>query len=150
MEYSEIKRGDIYYTDPGHHIDSEQTGSRPCLVVSNDLFNRYSPNVIVVYLTTREKKDLPTHAKVQCKVPSTALCENVETISKTRLGNYVTHASVSEMAAVGFALESAFGLPQKAETKPAEAPLSAAEIELGVYKNLYNKLLEMLKGSVAL
>ena len=38
-----IKRGDIFYADLNPVIGSEQGGTRPVLVISNDIGNRHSP-----------------------------------------------------------------------------------------------------------
>ena len=75
----EIKRGDIYYVRKGN---GESTGAeiradRPALIVSNDIGNHHSPVVEVVYLTTQEKNNQPTHVKLMGNVPSTALCEQI-------------------------------------------------------------------------
>ncbi|MBP1543465.1 MAG: type II toxin-antitoxin system PemK/MazF family toxin, partial [Oscillospiraceae bacterium] len=42
-------RGDIYYADldQGTASGSEQKGSRPVIIIQNDIGNRYSPTVIV-------------------------------------------------------------------------------------------------------
>lgn len=37
-----VKRGDIYYADLSPVVGSEQGGTRPVLIVQNDLGNRYS------------------------------------------------------------------------------------------------------------
>lgn len=42
-----IKRGDIYYAELNPVIGSEQGGTRPVLIISNDTGNRYSPTVII-------------------------------------------------------------------------------------------------------
>lgn len=42
-----IKRGDIYYADLDPVVGSEQGGTRPVLILSNRMGNRYSPTVIV-------------------------------------------------------------------------------------------------------
>ena len=42
-----IKRGDIFYADLNPVVGSEQGGTRPVLVLQNDIGNRYSPTVIV-------------------------------------------------------------------------------------------------------
>lgn len=79
---TEIYRGDIYYIMPFYTVTgSEQRAGRPGVVVSNDINNRHSPNVEIVFLTSQEKKPLPTHVPVMCRVPSTALCENIQTVS---------------------------------------------------------------------
>lgn len=101
----ECYRGDIFYiANSGHVVGSEQRSGRPGIIVSNDLANKHSPNVSVVYLTSQEKKPLPTHVDVICKVPSTALCENIQTVSKERLGDFVKSCTTSEMERVDKAL----------------------------------------------
>ena len=85
----EVYRGDIFYITAGSYVGSEQKSGRPGIIVSNDTANKHSPNVEVVFLTSQEKKPLPTHVEVICKVPSTALCENIQTVSKERLGDFV-------------------------------------------------------------
>ena len=58
-----IRRGDIYYADLNPVIGSEQGGTRPVLIISNDIGNKYSPTVIIAAITSRvrKKKKLPTH-----------------------------------------------------------------------------------------
>ena len=78
-------------------VEHVQRGYRPAVVISNDKINRYSPNVIVIPLTTAKKKlSLPTHvlldaAKNGLHRESVALCENPMTISKAELKRYCTH-----------------------------------------------------------
>lgn len=43
-----IKRGDIYYANLNPVIGSEQGGTRPVLIISNDTGNKHSPTVINV------------------------------------------------------------------------------------------------------
>ena len=38
-----IKRGDIYYAELNRVIGSEQGGTRPVLIISNDIGNKHSP-----------------------------------------------------------------------------------------------------------
>jgi mRNA interferase MazF len=87
-----IKRGEIYYAKLGASIGSEQGGTRPVLIVQNDVGNKYSPTTIVVALTTsRNKKKLPTHVLIRnnkrngLNSDSTALCEQIRTIDKSKI-----------------------------------------------------------------
>ena len=48
-----IKRGDIYYANLNPVIGSEQGGTRPVLIISNDVGNKHSPTVIVAPITSR-------------------------------------------------------------------------------------------------
>lgn len=53
-----IKRGDIYYLKKANRneIGSEQSGSRPVIIVSNDKNNTHSKVVEYVSLTTQKKQ----------------------------------------------------------------------------------------------
>ena len=51
-----IKRGDIYYAELNPVIGSEQGGTRPVLIISNNTGNRFSPTVIIAAITSRPKK----------------------------------------------------------------------------------------------
>lgn len=106
----EVYRGDIFYITAGSYVGSEQKSGRPGIIVSNDTANKHSPNVEVVFLTSQEKKPLPTHVEVICKVPSTALCENIQTVSKERLGDFVKSCTTSEMKKIDEALLLSLGI----------------------------------------
>ena len=90
-----VVRGQIVMVDLPNMGTSVQCGLRPCIVVSNNKANMYSPNVIVVPLTSRNKKPLPTHYTMQptrlngLKVASTALAEQIITLSKTMIKKVV-------------------------------------------------------------
>ena len=107
-----IKRGDIFQvTHFTKSCGSEQNADRPAVIVSNDTGNKFSNICEVVYLTTQEKKPLPTHVDVMCKVPSIALCEQVCTVSQDRLGEYIRTCTDKEMDAIDKALMVSLGIP---------------------------------------
>lgn len=70
----QAKRGDIFYISNSkcYATDPSNTEGRPAIVVSSDKLNEHADVVEVVYLTTKEKRLMPTHAEVLCKIPSTA------------------------------------------------------------------------------
>ena len=108
-----VYRGDIFFvTGSGGRINgSEQKQDRPAVVVSNDKANEHSPVIEVVFLTSAEKsRYLPTHVDVMCQIPSVALCEQVNSISKSRLGAYVRTCTGKEMAMIDAALMISLGL----------------------------------------
>ena len=78
-----MKRGEIYYINNENAVGCEQRGIRPAVIVGNDIGNKYSPVLLVVYFTRQHKKTLPTHVYVRGY--GTALCEQIFTIDKTRL-----------------------------------------------------------------
>lgn len=69
-----IHRGDVFYIQgPSYCVGSEMSKTRPAVVVSNEKNNIYAPLVEIVYLTTAEKKPLPTHVPITIygrKIPS--------------------------------------------------------------------------------
>jgi len=108
----EFYRGEIYYIMPGEAIGSEMYGGRPGIIVSNEMNNRYSPTVEVVYLTGKPKKPLPTHVRINsAKYPSTALCERITTVAKERISSYVGKLSPEEEQALNAALIVSIALP---------------------------------------
>ena len=117
----EVYRGDIFFiTGNSARIGSEQKQDRPAVVVSNDKANEHSPVIEVVFLTSAEKtKFLPTHVDVMCQIPSVALCEQVHSISKTRLGQYVRTCTSEEMKRIDNALMVSLGLEGFGETRDA-------------------------------
>lgn len=105
-----IKRGDIYYAELNPVIGSEQGSTRPVLIISNDIGNRHSPTVIVAAITSRvhTKAKLPTHTAIRdfegLNKDSIILLEQIRTIDKKRLQEYIGMLSESEMARVDKAL----------------------------------------------
>lgn len=111
----EVYRGDIFYIEDNYRTEgSEQRPGRPALVVSNNTGNYHSDIVSIVWLTTAEKKPLPTHCKILSRTPSTAICEQVITISQNRLGEYIRTATEAEMKEIDRCLMIALGLTEKA------------------------------------
>ena len=107
-----IFRGEIYYVYPsGNGIGSEQSAGRPAIVVSNDKANQYSPVIEMVYLTTQPKNSLPTHVDIlSAERPSIALCEQVHSVSKSRIGMFVAQCTDKEMAMIDAALCVSLGI----------------------------------------
>lgn len=118
----EILRGEIYYVYPSGCVGSEQTAGRPAIVVSNDKANKYSPVIEMVYLTTQEKTSLPTHVDIfSAKSPSIALCEQVHSVSKIRLGGFIAKCTDGEMAMIDGALCVSLGIELQAKPEPKKA-----------------------------
>ncbi len=111
-----IKRGDIYYADLMPVVGSEQGGTRPVLIIQNDIGNRHSPTVIAAAITSRcGKKSLPTHIRLEdshcgLEQESTVLLEQVRTIDRARLKEYIGRAGRATMQDVDHAIAVSFGL----------------------------------------
>ncbi len=114
----ELRRGDIYYADLNPVIGSEQGGTRPVLILQNDIGNRYSPTTIIAAITSRIRKaKLPTHVELptdqsRLHVDSVALLEQLRTIDRQRLTEKVSHLDSSLMERVDKALEISLGLTE--------------------------------------
>ena len=105
------RRGEIYYIMRGEEVGCEQYGGRPGIIVSNDLNNRHSRTVEVVMLTTKPKKPLPTHVNINSAPrPSTALCEQITTVAKERLTDYIGKLDDFEQRMVDIALARSIAL----------------------------------------
>ncbi len=108
---NEYHRGEIFFINEGESSGSEQGGARPGIIVSNDVGNKHAPIVEVVYLTSREKKLMPTHVRIKSgPIPSIALCEQIETVYKKRIGKYLAKATMDEMKQIDKALAVSIGL----------------------------------------
>ena len=88
-----IKRGDVFYADLDPIIGSEQGGIRPVLVVQNNVGNKYSPTVVVLPISSAKKTNMPTHIRIcgakMLQKNSVILAEQIRTIDRNRLRNYV-------------------------------------------------------------
>ena len=89
-----ISRGDLFYYDFGDRVASVQSGERPVLVVQADDYNKNAPTVIVAAVTSVIKKRyLPSHIvlgdKFGLKKPSMVLLEQVQTVNKDELSDYI-------------------------------------------------------------
>lgn len=122
------KRGDIFYISNSkcYATDPSNAEGRPAIVVSSDKLNEHADVVEVVYLTTKEKRLMPTHAEVLCKIPSTALCETIYTVNK-------------EMEGVNAGILCSLGIA--APVVDGEPVDNSVTVERNLYKHLYEDLL---------
>lgn len=113
-----VKRGDIFYADLSPVIGSEQGGTRPVLVVQNDVGNKFSPTVIIAAITSQiNKAKLPTHIEISAHdvgllKDSVILLEQVRTIDKKRLREKIGRLDDEQLAAVDEALGISFGITE--------------------------------------
>jgi len=111
----QVKRGDMYYADLSPVVGSEQDGFRPVLIVQNDVGNRHSPTVVVAAITGRPKKaEMPVHytlpAGYGLEVPSVVLLEQIRTIDKLRLCDYIGQLDTTTMKGIDRAIAVSMGL----------------------------------------
>ncbi|OCS84486.1 type II toxin-antitoxin system PemK/MazF family toxin [Caryophanon tenue] len=111
-----VKRGDVFFADLSPVVGSEQGGTRPVLIIQNDIGNRFSPTVIIAAITAQiQKAKLPTHVEIDAQKygferESVILLEQLRTIDKSRLTDRITHLDQDLMKRVDDALRISLGL----------------------------------------
>ena len=110
-------RGEIYQIDWHPSRGSEQSGSRPSLVIQTDAANTNPnyPNTIVATVS-RSGLTVPTHVHLQpdggngLAVACYVKCEQIFTVSKDRLGKRYGKLTNSDMKLIDDALKLALQL----------------------------------------
>ena len=86
-----IRREEIYLADLDPVRGHEQAGTRPVLIIQNDIGNRYSSTTIAAAITSRiSKRRLPVHVEVSAQesgLPrdSVILLDQIRPLDKERL-----------------------------------------------------------------
>lgn len=153
-----IFRGDIFYIMPGANSCVRLKEGRPAIIISNNMCNTHSDRVEVVFLTTKEKKPLPTHVDIICRQKSIALCEQIHTIPKESIGEFIKTCTAAEMQRIDEALQVSLGLiseqipteePYRKQIKSFCVEETAPDLiktERDLYKKLYEQLLDKITG----
>ena len=136
-----VRRGEVYKCNFGIGIGSEMQKERPCVILQSDAGNINSSNVIVAPIT-HASKPIPTMAHIITQKDSKGMVlldrqvnlSNVQTVSKARLGNYITKLSKEDIKNINNSLYVSLGLIKY--IKKYEEKI----------ENL-NKYIEKLKGS---
>lgn len=117
-------RGEVWFAELGFHPGtSVQDGCRPVLVISNDKGNHHANTIVVLPMTSHLKKcDLPSHVELLQKdltkadlnrplEPSMILAEQITTIAKSALRNYVGKVeAVDKLAEIDIAVKTQLGI----------------------------------------
>ena len=110
-----INKGDIYYASLDPIVGSEQNGTRPVVIIQNDIGNKYSPTVLVAPLTSKvkSKPHLPTHVLVKSehiKHNSIVLLEQIRVLDKSRLISYVDTLTKEEIRKLDIGIIKSFNI----------------------------------------
>ena len=108
-----ILRGDIYWADLDPTRDHEQSGRRPVLVLSQDIFNARSGTVIAVALTSQpQKAGFPlTFELSTVSLPKKAWVKisQIRTLSVKRLGRRLGRVSPDDLEVIVEGLNEIIG-----------------------------------------
>jgi mRNA interferase MazF len=112
---SDPRRGDVWLVDLNPTRGHEQAGRRPALVASVDLFNRGPAGLVVVVPITSRERHIPFHVPILppeggLKMPSWIKCEDVRSVSRERLVEYLGRVNVASLAEIEDRLRILLGL----------------------------------------
>ena len=116
MIKKEIKKGNIYYAKLDPIVGSEQKGTRPVVVIQNNLANKSSPVVLVAPITSKvnSKPRLKTHVYVKengkITHDSIILLEQIRVLDKSRLCSYLCSLNEYQIKAVDRAIINSFDI----------------------------------------
>jgi len=110
-----VRRGQLWWIDWSPSRGSEQAGTRPALVIQNDVGNEYSRTTIVAAVTTSVKGDYPFLVPVGARESGLARdsavnCAQLLTVDKARLREKCGQLDRTKMAAVDEALKISLGI----------------------------------------
>ena len=114
-------RGDIFWIEPSPYRGNGENvmqARRPGIIVSSDTINKDEFVHEIVYLTTKPKKDLATYCTIRSsQKPSTAICDQITTVSSEQLGSYIGSVTADEMANIERCILISLDLDAPAERK---------------------------------
>ena len=113
-----MRRGEVYDARLGPTEGSEQSGSRPVVIVSRDAINAASPVILAMPCTTYRpgRRIYPSQVLIHApdgglRADSVALGDQVRALAKSRLGRRRGMLSTEALAALDQALLIALDLP---------------------------------------
>jgi len=110
-------RGAVIEVNLDPAIGSEPNKTRPCVVIQNDIGNRYSPISIVAIITGAE--NVPKRYPVDVAVPkgegglwkdSVVQCNLIRSVDERRFGRILGHLSAATMESIDNALRISLAL----------------------------------------
>ena len=112
-----VKRGEVYKCNFGYGIGSEMQKERPCVIIQSDIRN-YNSGTVIVAPITHTLKPLPCMAEIENQkneddsilLDGYVNLSHIQTISKARLGDYITKLSTADMKKVNNSIYDTTGL----------------------------------------
>ena len=119
QNFHDFYRGEIYYAYLEPSFGHEQGGTRPVLILQNDVGNYYSLTLIVTAATTQKrKKSMSTHVELAGieGLPDTSvfMLEVLRTIDKQRIRCYAGKLTPAQMDKIDAALRVSLRLGEDA------------------------------------
>lgn len=130
-------KGDIYYIyKTEDEVGAEIYSGRPAILVGCDDLLKNSKTIPVVFLTTQPKINNDFHTSIMSSgKSSTAICEQVRSVSRDRIGNYLGHCTDEELESINECLGRVYKIDNCGNKN--------AQLELEVTR--YKAQIELLK-----
>lgn len=160
-----VRRGDIYYITVPYHTGRETKKDRPGIVVSCNKLNKGNVIAVVVFCSSSCSWDAPEHVQIKTTPrPSTAMCEHIYTVDRSRIGSYLGRVSKKELLAIDVAIMAGLGIAdydlaslqeavrqevrdeRRVEETEAAVELAKAQAERDTYKTMYEGLVKVFEG----
>jgi mRNA interferase MazF len=114
---ADLKRGDVVWANLNPTIGSETGKVRPCVIIQNDVGNKYSPVTIVAVITSQKRlsQKYPVDVWVEIgegelDVPSIIQLDQIRTVDKKRIVRRLGHLSHSVMKEIDQAIKISLAL----------------------------------------
>lgn len=107
----QILRGNVYWVNLDPALGSEIQKTCPALVISNNIQNRVSTRIIVIPITSNTTNIFPFESKIIINNrEGKALTDQIRTIDKSRIGNFMGKLSNAEIADIEKAIKITLSL----------------------------------------
>lgn len=110
-------RGEIWFVDLNPTIGHEQAKTRPCLVISHDIFNRSDAYMNIILPITSKDKNNPLHIPLYelyegvLEKKSFILCDQIRTVARQRFrGIKVGVIGPQELDSVDYIMTALLGI----------------------------------------
>lgn len=102
--------GDVHYIDRFETCGAEQHSGRPAVILSERIWERDKATLVIAYLTTQPREDIPTHVVIHSTGrESTVLCEQITTVDVSRIREYLCTVTPGELAQIERAIFASLG-----------------------------------------
>ncbi len=111
MSGNNIIKGDIYWVKFDHTVGAEIKKTRPAIIASNNIQNKFSSRVIVVPLSTKLSKIYDFEVELNINgIKSRAMIDQIRAIDKSRLRKYISTVTKQELAQINTTIKLVLSL----------------------------------------